>query len=294
MARNRPGLILWAGGFSALWLAYITVFTLSDDDPFWNATFAGLRNAGSAALWGGLAALALARFAVGTPLAVKALWHAGLGFAFGFLWYLTVLILLGLKNGSLAEGFSVRPFASVAFYWQMLQGITLYTAIALGTQSVSLWKRLRAAEDARDAAESRLARLTAPGEAVMNGEGPDRTRAPESGETGDANEAGRILVKQGDEIVSLDPAEVVRLSGAGDYTEVTTRQARFLSGTTLAAFEQRLGPRFVRVHRSHIVNLDALDRAEPAGGGRLTLHLSDGSAIATSRAGARPIRERAR
>jgi two-component system LytT family response regulator len=62
---------------------------------------------------------------------------------------------------------------------------------------------------------------------------------------------------------------------------------------TLSEFEQSLDPgRFIRVHRSRIVNFERIARAEPAGGGRLLLHMDDGEAIAASRAGSRILRER--
>jgi DNA-binding LytR/AlgR family response regulator len=63
---------------------------------------------------------------------------------------------------------------------------------------------------------------------------------------------------------------------------------------TLAEFESRLDPqRFVRVHRSRIVNLDHVDRAEPAGAGRLLLHMDNGEVVSTSRGGAQELKNRA-
>jgi DNA-binding LytR/AlgR family response regulator len=62
---------------------------------------------------------------------------------------------------------------------------------------------------------------------------------------------------------------------------------------TLAEFEKSLDPaQFIRVHRSRIVNVDRIERAEPAGGGRLLLHMQDGEAIPASRTGSRLLRDR--
>jgi DNA-binding LytR/AlgR family response regulator len=62
---------------------------------------------------------------------------------------------------------------------------------------------------------------------------------------------------------------------------------------TLTEFEQTLTSKnFIRVHRSHIVNVDRVAHAEPAGGGRLLLHMEDGELIPASRAGSRLLRER--
>ena len=62
---------------------------------------------------------------------------------------------------------------------------------------------------------------------------------------------------------------------------------------TLAEFAKSLDPaKYVRVHRSWIVNTDRIARAEPAGGGRLLLHMETGQTISTSREGAKLLRNR--
>jgi len=62
---------------------------------------------------------------------------------------------------------------------------------------------------------------------------------------------------------------------------------------TLAEFEATLDPaRFMRVHRSRIVNLDYVLRAEPAGAGRLLLYMKNGETVSTSRTGARSLKTR--
>lgn len=62
---------------------------------------------------------------------------------------------------------------------------------------------------------------------------------------------------------------------------------------TLAEFAQSLdSAKYVRVHRSWIVNTHRVARAEPAGGGRLLLHMENGQTVSTSRDGARQLRGR--
>ena len=54
--------------------------------------------------------------------------------------------------------------------------------------------------------------------------------------------------------------------------------------STMSAIQERLDPqRFVRVHRSHIVNLDFLDQIEPLDTGDARLVLKDGSKVPCSR-----------
>ena len=96
-----------------------------------------------------------------------------------------------------------------------------------------------------------------------------------------------------DEIQPIDVDTIVSISGADDYAEVTTLGGKHLVRMTLAEFEKSLDPsRFIRVHRSRIVNVERIARAEPAGGGRLLLHMQDGEAIAASRTGSRLLRDR--
>ena len=55
---------------------------------------------------------------------------------------------------------------------------------------------------------------------------------------------------------------------------------------------QRLDPqRFLGVHRSAIINIDHLDHAELAGGGRLIAYMIDGNAVPLSGSGSQTLRK---
>jgi DNA-binding LytR/AlgR family response regulator len=63
--------------------------------------------------------------------------------------------------------------------------------------------------------------------------------------------------------------------------------------TTMAAIEERLDPmRFVRVHRSYLVNLDYLTEIEPLDTGDARLKLRDGAQVPCSRRYRAQLRER--
>ena len=156
--------------------------------------------------------------------------------------------------------FSVRPFIGPAAVWQMLQGSTFYALVALAAYAESL--RAAIPDPATQAAPAQ----------------PQRNR---------------LFVKDGDEMRPLDTERVICINAAGDYAEVVTRSGKHLLRTTLADLEESLGPAFLRVHRSTIVNIDNVERVEPAGGGRLTVHLANGANVIASRSGARAIRDRA-
>ena len=80
------------------------------------------------------------------------------------------------------------------------------------------------------------------------------------------------------------------IRGAGDYAEIVTRSARYMSTRSLEHFEDTLSPVLLRVHRSHLVRLGAIERTEPAGNGRLQLHLVNQDTVTTSREGGKRLR----
>jgi DNA-binding LytR/AlgR family response regulator len=67
----------------------------------------------------------------------------------------------------------------------------------------------------------------------------------------------RIPVYRNNRIMLVDVKDIGRLEGEGHYTTIVATGDRYLSNLSLSVLESRLDPqRFMRVHRSHIVNLD--------------------------------------
>ena len=95
--------------------------------------------------------------------------------------------------------------------------------------------------------------------------------------------APKILVSTGSKIAALDPADVIRLEAEGDYAEIVTAEKSYLSGSCLGDLVERLDPSvFVRVHRSHIINVGHL--AEVAKDGTTYyLIMSNGDKVRVSR-----------
>ncbi|WP_019834403.1 LytR/AlgR family response regulator transcription factor [Sphingomonas sp. PR090111-T3T-6A] len=235
--------------------------TLSVAHNLWlpEAIPAGFANTLPTLLFGAAAYWIIVRFVAGQSTTVQAVAHLLVGTAFAVLTYWLLLVMLGVLDGVSATQFEVRPFASRAMAWQLLQNVTTYGVVAL----FAYRPRQR-------------------GEAAPVAEGsPPR------------NPLSRYFIRSGDEILPVDVDAIVSITGADDYAEVATATGRHLARMTLAKFEQTLDPaRFARVHRSRIVNLQRVTLAEPAGDGRLLLHLSNGERIVTSRAGAAALRER--
>jgi two-component system LytT family response regulator len=101
----------------------------------------------------------------------------------------------------------------------------------------------------------------------------------------------RIFVRDRGRIVPMPVREIERLEAEDDYVAVVTRGRRFLVYLPLADFERRLDPeRFLRVHRSHVVNLDFVTALVPYDAARLQVEMRDGTKIMASRARSRELR----
>lgn len=105
----------------------------------------------------------------------------------------------------------------------------------------------------------------------------------------------RLFVRKGDRVVPIAVDDIVRVSASGEYSEVHTGRESHLVQIPLRELLVCLDPdTFEQVHRSHIVNLNAVDHFRPADDRRLLVTLRDGTAILASRAASKRIRERIR
>ena len=94
----------------------------------------------------------------------------------------------------------------------------------------------------------------------------------------------RLLVREGERMFFVPAAEIVRLSAEGNYVRVHTRMGSHELRETLARLEARLDARrFVRVHRSEILNLDFVGEIQRHFHGDLIAVLKNGDAVRVSR-----------
>ena len=104
----------------------------------------------------------------------------------------------------------------------------------------------------------------------------------------------RLLVRDRGRITPIAVGDIERLEAEDDYVALFAHGRRHLVYLPLADFEQRLDPaQFVRIHRSHVVNLDYVRHLVPYDAGRLQVEMRDGTRILASRARSRVLRERA-
>lgn len=96
----------------------------------------------------------------------------------------------------------------------------------------------------------------------------------------------RIVVKTGGKIKIIPLDDVHYLEAADDYVKIHTHNGAFLKNRTMGYFEKVLDPdRFVRTHRSYIINIQQVTRIDPyEKDGHLCL-LSSGAQVPVSKAG---------
>ena len=94
----------------------------------------------------------------------------------------------------------------------------------------------------------------------------------------------RIAVKSGGRVRLVPVGDIDYVEAAGNYLRLHAGTERHLIRETLSAFEARLDPaRFVRIHRSTIVNIDRVRELEPYFHGDYIVRLSDGRRLTLSR-----------
>src|SRR5690606_14302171 len=103
----------------------------------------------------------------------------------------------------------------------------------------------------------------------------------------------RFLVRKLGRDFLVAAVEIEWLQAAGNYVNLRVRGHDYPLRSTIAGIEVKLDPgRFVRIHRSYIVNLDHVASIEPLDTGDARIHLRDGHMLPVSRRHRGDLRER--
>ncbi len=94
----------------------------------------------------------------------------------------------------------------------------------------------------------------------------------------------RIVVKSGSRIIFLRKGLIEWVEAQGDYVKLHLGKESHMLRETMAGVSERLdASRFVRIHRSTIVNLDCVREIRPLWGGDSTVLMRDGTQLTMSR-----------
>ncbi|MFI9048256.1 LytR/AlgR family response regulator transcription factor [Streptomyces sp. NPDC053427] len=171
------------------------------------------------------------------------------------------------------EDYAVQAFdlKAVDYLLKPLRGERLREAVRRVSEQADALRGARSAD--------------APGSAAAQRTGA----APGPGDPLDAR-PGHIPVELGGVTRFVALGDVTHAEVQGDYTRLHTRDGSHLLRVSLSALEDRWRPHgFVRIHRRHLVSLDAIDELR-LDGGSLTLLVGD-AVLAVSRRHARELRD---
>lgn len=94
-----------------------------------------------------------------------------------------------------------------------------------------------------------------------------------------------LLVSKGNDKCLLRVDRIECINAAGNYVEIQSDGQIYLLRATMKQVQTLLPPgQFLRIHRCHIVNLDAIDRIKTRAAGNGSVHLHCGRTLNISRA----------
>ena len=106
----------------------------------------------------------------------------------------------------------------------------------------------------------------------------------------------RLFVRDRKQIISIDTPDIVRCEADDDYVVIhSATGGRHHAYINLRDLIAELDPaRFVRVHRSHVVNMDFVSALAYHDPNRVEVQMKDGTKIVASRSGTQLLRARTR
>ena len=94
----------------------------------------------------------------------------------------------------------------------------------------------------------------------------------------------RLIVKTGGRVIFLDVEEIDWIEAEGNYVNVHTGEKSHLLRETISNLETQVDPkRFVRIHRSAIVNINRIQELQPWFHGEYRVILHNGTQLTLSR-----------
>jgi two-component system LytT family response regulator len=102
---------------------------------------------------------------------------------------------------------------------------------------------------------------------------------------------GRVLIRDGAKVHIIATEKIAWIEAQDDYVQVHAGGKAYLKNGTLGELEAQLeAGRFLRIHRSYLVNVEHVARIEPSGKDSHAAILADGTKLPISRSGYQKIR----
>ncbi|MBI1391375.1 MAG: hypothetical protein GC152_01415 [Alphaproteobacteria bacterium] len=217
---------------------------------------------------------------------LQVLGHLAASVAFTSIWALALFRGLQALKGLSTGDWSFDGFSGAALGWQLFQGLLVYYLIAGWGYAYAL--RLKLAAGAPSSMSSRKPAQELAEEPAQE---PSRESSTAASSENRPVRPRKVFVRTPEGHAPVDHDDVIAICGAPVGVELKTTRERFEVRATLSELEAEFGGfPFVRVHRSTILNANRIRSIEPAGGGRLIVHMEGGATHESSRAGAASLR----
>lgn len=96
--------------------------------------------------------------------------------------------------------------------------------------------------------------------------------------------APKIFVKKNDKIIPVDPDKINLIKSKGNYVELCLDDKTYMVRDSLKNIKEKFDSNeFIRIHRSHIVNINKIQYLESASGGDYDVKLANGEEVRLSR-----------
>lgn len=123
-------------------------------------------------------------------------------------------------------------------------------------------------------------------------ENEDNSPPQNNNETENIEILERIAVKNGQKIDVVLVPEIIHLQAEGDYVMIHSTKGKFLKEQTMKSFESSLPPdKFVRVHRSSIINIEFIAQIELYDKQSQLLKLKNGAQVKISLSGYKALKK---
>lgn len=101
----------------------------------------------------------------------------------------------------------------------------------------------------------------------------------------------RVLIRDGAKVQVIPVAGIDYIEAQDDYVSIRAQGKSWLKSQRLSELESQLdGQKFLRVHRSYLLNIDCIGRIEPATRDSHVAILNDGTRIPVSKSGYQKLR----
>lgn len=191
------------------------------------------------------------------------------------------LVFLDIQMPKL-DGFEVVELAGTGTRYVFVTAYDQFALKAFEVRAIDYLLKPFSRERLAQALESAKARATPPEQL----EGVALEAARRNGPL------ARILIRDGARVHVVDTSSIDWIEAQDDYVQISAGGRLHLKNGRMAELEQGLDPAlFLRVHRSYIVNVGAIERIEAPTKDSWCAVLKDGKRVPVSRSGYQKVRE---